>query len=82
MFKVDKDAEARLFETGVRFGKALQLINILRDLPVDLRLGRCYMPSTVLAEHHLVPGDLLDSGNIDRFRPTDMCDFLILERTK
>ena len=69
LFKADKDTEARLFETGVRFGKALQLINILRDLPVDLRLGRCYIPSTVLAEHDLVPGDLLDQGNIDRFRP-------------
>ena len=69
LFKADEDTEARLFATGVRFGKALQLINILRDLPVDLRLGRCYMPSTVLSEHHLVPSDLLDPGNIDRFRP-------------
>ena len=69
LFKVDKDTEARLFATGVRFGKALQLINILRDLPVDLRLGRCYMPSAVLAEHDLVPADLLEPGNIDRFRP-------------
>ena len=69
LFEADAAVEARLFETGVRFGKALQLINILRDLPVDLRLGRCYIPSTVLAEHDLVPGDLLDQGNIDRFRP-------------
>jgi farnesyl-diphosphate farnesyltransferase len=31
-------------EKGVRFGKGLQLVNILRDLPKDLRLGRCYLP--------------------------------------
>ncbi|MCX7915156.1 MAG: squalene/phytoene synthase family protein [Verrucomicrobiae bacterium] len=29
---------------GVRFGKGLQLINILRDIPADLRRGRCYLP--------------------------------------
>ena len=35
-------------EKGVRFGKALQLTNILRDVPKDLRLGRCYLPREVL----------------------------------
>ncbi len=29
---------------GIRLGKALQLTNILRDLPRDLRIGRCYLP--------------------------------------
>lgn len=29
---------------GVDFGKGLQLVNILRDLPRDLREGRCYLP--------------------------------------
>ena len=33
-----------LVEMGVRYGKGLQLINILRDLPQDLRAGRCYLP--------------------------------------
>jgi farnesyl-diphosphate farnesyltransferase len=31
-------------ECGVRFGKGLQLVNILRDMPKDLRIGRCYLP--------------------------------------
>lgn len=31
-------------QRGVRFGKGLQLINILRDIPADLRRGRCYLP--------------------------------------
>ena len=30
---------------GIRFGKALQLTNVLRDIPRDLRQGRCYLPS-------------------------------------
>ena len=29
---------------GVRFGKGLQLTNVLRDVPRDLRHGRCYLP--------------------------------------
>lgn len=29
---------------GISFGKGLQLVNILRDLPGDLAQGRCYLP--------------------------------------
>ena len=29
---------------GIAFGKGLQLVNILRDLGKDARLGRCYLP--------------------------------------
>lgn len=33
-----------LRERGRRFGMGLQLVNILRDVPEDLRKGRCYLP--------------------------------------
>jgi farnesyl-diphosphate farnesyltransferase len=36
--------DAFLLAKGVQFGKGLQLVNILRDLPRDLRQGRCYLP--------------------------------------
>ena len=29
---------------GMRFGQGLQLVNVLRDVPKDLRIGRCYLP--------------------------------------
>lgn len=29
---------------GVRFGQGLQLVNILRDMPRDYAIGRCYLP--------------------------------------
>jgi farnesyl-diphosphate farnesyltransferase len=29
---------------GRRYGQGLQLVNILRDVPKDLSLGRCYLP--------------------------------------
>ena len=35
---------ARLRRWGAHYGKGLQLINILRDLPSDLKHGRCYLP--------------------------------------
>jgi farnesyl-diphosphate farnesyltransferase len=60
--------EAFLMSTGVRFGKGLQLTNILRDLPNDLRLGRCYLPLTKLRESGLDPSDLLDPAAEPRFR--------------
>lgn len=56
-------------ELGVRFGKGLQLVNILRDVPADLRQGRCYLPGDLLAEAGLTPADLLSPGNEARFRP-------------
>lgn len=35
-----------LIGRGINFGKGLQLINILRDLPFDLKMGRSYLPLT------------------------------------
>ena len=35
---------ATLTSLGIRYGKGLQLVNILRDLPADLVNGRCYLP--------------------------------------
>jgi farnesyl-diphosphate farnesyltransferase len=61
--------DARLLNSGVLFGKGLQLVNILRDIPRDLRRGRCYIPANRLAERGLIPRDLVDERAIDRFRP-------------
>lgn len=36
--------EAELLKYAVNYGKSLQLVNILRDLPEDLVEGRCYLP--------------------------------------
>jgi farnesyl-diphosphate farnesyltransferase len=60
---------ASLEELGIRFGKGLQLVNILRDLPVDLRKGRCYLPLEKLAEAALTPNALLEPANETKFRP-------------
>jgi farnesyl-diphosphate farnesyltransferase len=54
---------------GVRFGKALQLTNVLRDVPTDLAHGRCYLPARELAGLGLAPRDLLDPKATPRARP-------------
>ena len=37
-------------EVGVRFGKGLQLTNIVKDIAHDLQKGRCYIPEPMLAD--------------------------------
>jgi farnesyl-diphosphate farnesyltransferase len=61
--------DTQLLEEGIRFGKGLQLVNILRDLPKDLRQGRCYIPAEELSQIGLAPKNLLDRSLMARFRP-------------
>lgn len=60
---------AHMSELGVRFGKALQLTNVLRDVPQDLRMGRCYIPESILAAAGLTCTELLDPMSGPRARP-------------
>ena len=69
VFSPKAEEAPALMEDAVRFGKGLQLINILRDIPRDLRNRRCYLPITTLRTVHLQPGDLLDASRIDQLRP-------------
>jgi farnesyl-diphosphate farnesyltransferase len=69
LFPTARLDDARLLADGVRFGKGLQLVNILRDLPADLRKSRCYLPEQELSGIGLKPGDLLQPSNERKFRP-------------
>ena len=60
---------AAMRATGVRFGKALQMTNVLRDVPSDLAHGRCYLPARELAGLGLGPADLLEPAGAARARP-------------
>ena len=61
--------DKQLLADGVRFGKGLQLVNILRDLPADLRQGRCYLPKDKLEPAGLRPEVLLSPINEEKFLP-------------
>ena len=51
---------ADLRRLGGEFGKGLQLVNILRDLPEDLGNGRCYLPETELRAAGTSPSPVMD----------------------
>ena len=59
--------EKQFINDGIRFGKGLQLVNILRDLPTDLKNGRCYLPTQRLDEAKLFPETLLSPANEEKF---------------
>jgi farnesyl-diphosphate farnesyltransferase len=61
--------EKQFVADGIRFGKGLQLVNILRDLPADLKSGRCYLPTQRLDEAKLLPETLLSPANEQKFLP-------------
>ena len=61
--------EEELIADGIRFGKGLQLVNILRDLPADLKNGRCYLPADELAALGLSPADLRSPTCEPKLRP-------------
>lgn len=63
------EAEAQYSNLGIRFGQALQMTNILRDVPRDLRLGRCYLPQPWLDEVGLTAAALLNANNSATAQP-------------
>ncbi len=59
--------EKQFLADGIRFGKGLQLVNILRDLPADLKNGRCYLPLDELTAAGLAPENLLAPAREEEF---------------
>ncbi|MBI4606831.1 MAG: squalene/phytoene synthase family protein [Planctomycetes bacterium] len=54
---------------GVRFGKGLQLTNILRDVDRDLAIGRAYFPRPRLEAAGVTPEGLKAGRGRERLRP-------------
>lgn len=54
---------------GVRFGKGLQLTNVLKDMARDLQRGRCYVPQDWLEDAGLKPADLRRPESLPALRP-------------
>jgi len=62
-------SQGQYSQLGIRFGKGLQLTNILRDVPRDLQIGRCYLPQSWLDEVGLSSSDLMMVINSEAARP-------------
>lgn len=52
-------SEEKMLDLARKYGTALQLINILRDVPEDLARGRCYLPGVFFGEVEMTRGALL-----------------------
>lgn len=65
---------AEFLQDGIRFGKGLQMTNVLRDLPGDLRIGRCYLPRERLEALGIEPAELREGlvGSQDPSRLDDL----------
>ncbi len=61
--------QTHMAKIGVRFGKGLQLTNVLKDIPRDLQRGRCYVPQDWLEDAGLKPADLLRPESLSALRP-------------
>ena len=59
----------RMVELGVRFGKALQMTNVIRDVPRDVRAGRCYVPRDMLESVGLTPEALMSPDACGAAKP-------------
>lgn len=61
--------QTHMARIGVRFGKGLQLTNVLKDLARDLQRGRCYVPRDWLEDAGLKAADLLRPESLPTLRP-------------
>ena len=56
-------------QDGKRIGMALQITNILRDLPQDVKIGRIYLPLTELTANEIMPQDLMEKKIYKKLKP-------------
>lgn len=61
--------EEEFYTLGKNIGDALQIVNILRDFPKDLRIGRCYFPQEDLQQAGLTTAQLLAPAQAAKFEP-------------
>lgn len=65
---VTSERHRQLDALATSFGLGLQLTNIIKDVADDRRRGRSFVPSSVLAEQGLRPGDLHDPARREAAR--------------
>lgn len=74
-----KNNYTRLEQFAINMGKALQLVNIIRDIVPDNTQGRCYLPAELLSAYHLDEAHILDTNRHKDF--SALCNNLA-ERAK
>ena len=65
----------RLKKHSESFGKGLQMVNIIRDMPNDWKHNRSYMPNELLKQYGLTRQSIFDRYNVQRSK--EMIEALI-----
>jgi farnesyl-diphosphate farnesyltransferase len=65
-----KFQQSQMLARGNDLGKALHMVNIIRDVASDLRVGRCLWPVELLSAHGLTPAQLAALAAPGRSLPT------------
>jgi squalene-hopene/tetraprenyl-beta-curcumene cyclase len=59
---IDSETLAELHRLAVGFGVGLQLVNIVKDVAVDLERGACFLPASLLEREGVAVAELLEQG--------------------
>ncbi|OGP92995.1 MAG: hypothetical protein A2Z19_05560 [Deltaproteobacteria bacterium RBG_16_54_18] len=73
--RIDRRIAKKLEKNAEAFGKGLQMINIIRDMPADWRYHRSYIPNELLAKYDLTRQSVFSPRAAVRSR--EMVDELI-----
>ncbi len=64
--KITPPVKNKLVSLAESFGKGLQLVNIIRDMAVDLKRGQSYIPDDLLLKYRLTRETIFHKENADR----------------
>ncbi|MGD9899199.1 MAG: phytoene/squalene synthase family protein [Calditrichaceae bacterium] len=64
--KITPAVRGKLEQLAESFGKGLQMVNIIRDMTVDLRRGQSYIPDELLKKYRLTRQSIFKEENADQ----------------
>jgi len=64
--KITPAIKEKLEKLAESFGKGLQMVNIIRDMTMDLRRGQSYIPDELLSKYRLSRNTIFEKENADR----------------
>lgn len=75
-YKIPAEKQQIMYHNAVQFGKALQLVNIIKDSRVDIMEGRCFVPEELFEKYNSNIDSFLDARDTGKIK----CVFLELIR--
>lgn len=64
--KITPPIRGKMEHLAGSFGKGLQMVNIIRDMTVDMRRGQSYIPNELLAKYKLTRETIYDQRNAQK----------------